>query len=128
MSKVEQIEQYLVQHIDKLDFIVDNVLFLLPDSYFYKPEIGKGDLLEMRQKLDDLKKKKNFPAFRGDKSIDYQHKKLLKQYNVALKNLSIRKRSELREELLLESDGLKVAGMISLIKQYNLLSKLRTYR
>lgn len=128
MSKVEQIEQYLAQHIEKLDFVIDDVLFLMPDSYFYTPEIKKGELLHMRQKLDDLRKKKNFPAFRFDKNVEYQHKILLKEYNIALKNLVVKKKSELREELYLESDGLKVACMISLIKEYNLLGRLRTYR
>lgn len=128
MSKIEKIERYLIEHIDKLDFIIDDVLFYLPDSYFYCPEIKSGDLLKMRHKLEDLRKKKNFPAFRGDKSVDYKHRMMLKEYDIALKNLAIRKKEELRRELLLESDGMKVACMISLIKQFNLLDRLRTYR
>lgn len=121
------IEQYLVKHIDKLDFVIEQVLFLVPDSYFYTPEIKQDELLVIRQELDDLIKKMNFPAFRGDKSLISQHRRKLSNYNTTLKNLAIKKRQELQDELLGESDGMKVACLISLIKQFNLLSRLRTY-
>lgn len=127
MNKVHRIEEYLIKHIDKLDFIIDDVLFLLPDSYFYTPEIHQREFSIMREELNMLIRKKNFSAYRSDKNIDYQYKKLLKKYNASLLTLAVKKRSELREELLVETDEMKCACLITLINQYNLLARLRAY-
>lgn len=127
MNKIQLIEEYLVKHIDKLDFVVDDVLFLVPDSYFYTPEIHQREFSMVREELNMLIRKKNFSAYRSDKNIAYQYKKLLKKYNASLLTLAVKKRSELREELLAETDEMKCACLITLIKKYNLLSRLRAY-
>ena len=127
MNKVELIEQYILKHIDKLDFIIEEVLFLLPDSYFYKPEINQGVLLDMRDELENLAKKKKFPAFRNDRNVDYQYKKLYSKYNASLAALAVKKRQSLKDELLSETDEMKIACLISLISSYKLLHRLRTY-
>lgn len=127
MDKIRLIEEYLAKHLDRLDFIVEDVLFWLPDSYFYKPEINQGELFEIRRQLDMLVSKKNFPAYRNDTTIVYQHKKMLKKYEAQLAALVVKKRSQLREELLSETYEMKCACMISLIRAYDLLNRLRVY-
>ncbi|HEM3613004.1 TPA: hypothetical protein U1C34_001917 [Streptococcus suis] len=127
MNTIQLIEEYLVKQIDKLDFVIDDVLFLMPDSYFYPPEIHQEELSAIRDQLNTLIRKKNFPAYRHDRNIDYQYNKLLKKYEASLSALAVKKRSQLREELLVETDEMKCACMISLIKEYNLLGRLRAY-
>ncbi|HEM3553414.1 TPA: hypothetical protein U1B51_002332, partial [Streptococcus suis] len=67
MNTIQLIEEYLVKQIDKLDFVIDDVLFLMPDSYFYPPEIHQGELSAIRNQLNTLIRKKNFPAYRHDR-------------------------------------------------------------
>lgn len=128
MGTIELIEAYLVKHIDKLDLIIDDVLFLLPDSYFYPPEIHSGELLAIRKELYALIQKKNFAAYKNDNNLEHQYKKMVDKYTTSLSDLVVRKRRQLREELLSETIEIKCACMLSLIKKYHLLSRLRAYK
>ncbi|WP_176696712.1 hypothetical protein [Streptococcus dysgalactiae] len=107
--------------------IIEQVLFLLPDSYFYTPEIKEGVFKRLRDEMKEVRRKQTFPAYFGDKSLKQKHLKLVIEYEKQLTYLANSKRELLKEELLLESEGMKCACLISLISQYRLLERLRTY-
>ncbi|MGT2712271.1 hypothetical protein [Streptococcus oriscaviae] len=124
---MNEIEDYLARNIENIDLIIEQVVFYLPESYFYKPEIQSGRFLELRQGMDEVTKKMKFWAYRGDRGLTQTLKKLQREYAVELKNLAIRKRRELQDELLLESLEMQCACMISLISTFKLLKHLRTF-
>ncbi len=124
---MNEIEDYLARNIENIDLIIEQVVFLLPESYFYKPEIRTGHFLELRQKMDDVSKKMRFWAYRGDRGLTQTLKRLQHQYEVEIKNLAIRKRRELQDDLLMESLEMQCACMISLISNFKLLKHLRTF-
>lgn len=126
-SRIEQIEFYLAKNIDNLDLIIEQVCLLLPATYFYRPEIDGGEFASMRQRIDELRKKQRFSAYRFDKSIQRTCKELVSKYEASLAQLAVVKRQSLCDELLQESDEMKVACLISLIHQYHLLKYLRTF-
>lgn len=128
MSKIEMIENYLATNINYLDLIIDQVLFLVPDSYFYTPEINQGEFLKMREQMFALSRKRNFSAYRSDANLQRTYKKLYAKYNGQLNQLAVLKRQSLKDELLQETDEMKCACLISLIKQYDLLKRLRLFR
>ncbi|HEM6067773.1 TPA: hypothetical protein U2B78_000899 [Streptococcus suis] len=121
------IEQYLVRNLDNIDLIVEQVIFLLPDSYFYKPEINQGELMELRYDLDSYRAKLNFGAFKNDRGIQHRYAEALAKYNEQLSILASEKRKALNDELLQETLEVKCACMMNLIRQYRLLKRLRTY-
>ncbi|MFI3102309.1 hypothetical protein ACTGUR_10900 [Streptococcus suis] len=121
------IEQYLVRKLDNIDLIVEQVIFLLPDSYFYKPEINQGELMELRYDLDSYRAKLNFWAFKNDRGIQHRYAEALAKYNEQLSILASEKRKVLNDELLQETLEVKCACMMNLIRQYRLLKRLRTY-
>lgn len=127
-STVNDIETYLVSNMDYIDLIVEQVIFLLPQTYFYKPEINQSEFLTKRQALEDCRKKLNFSAYRSDKSLHSCYKKMVSEYEKALLELSIKKRRQLQEELLAETLEVKCACMLSLIQEYRLLKHLRLFR
>ncbi|HEM3612997.1 TPA: hypothetical protein U1C24_002139 [Streptococcus suis] len=124
---MSNVEEYLVKHLDNIDLIIEQVVFLLPESYFYKPEINQGELLELRRTLDSLRSKLNFWSFRNDKGTLHKYNKVLKKYNEQLLSLVSQKRTALHDELLQETLEVKCACMMNLIRQYRLISRLRTY-
>lgn len=124
---MNDIEQYLVKHLENIDLIVKQVVFLLPDSYFYKPEIDRDELLELRHELASLRAKLNFWAFRNDRGVQHKYNETLKMYNECLSELASQKRENLYEELLAETIEVKCACMLTLIRHYRLIGRLRTY-
>ncbi|MGT2755430.1 hypothetical protein [Streptococcus ovis] len=108
--------------------IIEQVLFLLPDSYFYRPEMNSGIFQRLRDEMAEVRRKQNFPAYFGDKSLKQKHQKLVSEYEKQLTYLANSKRELLKEELLLESEGMKCACLISLISQYRLLDHLRKFQ
>lgn len=66
--KAAAIEKYLVEHIDKLDYVVEDVVLRLPDSIFYDPEIQNEYFKEQRLDLKELQSKMNSFAYRNDKN------------------------------------------------------------
>ncbi|MBF0777870.1 hypothetical protein [Streptococcus cuniculi] len=125
---VIDVEAYLAKNIEHIDLIIEQVVFLLPKSYFYTPEINQSEFLAKRQELADCRKKLQFSAYRNDKSLHGRYKRLLVEYEKALLELSINKRSQLQEELLAETLEIKCACMLSLIQEYELLKHLREFR
>ncbi|MGO0093107.1 hypothetical protein ACTMS5_01395 [Streptococcus suis] len=124
---MNNIEQYLARNLDNIDLIIEQVIFLLPDSYFYKPEINQGELMELRYDLDSYRAKLNFWAFKNDRSTQHRYAETLEKYNEQLSILASEKRKALNDELLQETLEVKCACMMNLIRQYRLLKRLRTY-
>lgn len=127
-STVIDVETYLATNIEHIDLIIEQVVFLLPKSYFYTPEINQSEFLIKRKELGDCRVKMQFSAYRNDKSLYSRYKRLLAEYEKALLELSINKRSQLQEELLSETLETKCACMFSLIQEYKLLKHLRVFR
>lgn len=127
-SIVTDIETYLATNIEHIDLIIEQVIFLLPKRYFYTPEINQSEFLGKRQELDECRRKLQFSAYRNDKSLHSRYKRLVTEYEKALLELSIKKRSQLQEELLAESLEIKCACMLSLIQEHKLLKHLRLFR
>ena len=121
------VEQYLARNLENIDLIIEQVIFLLPDSYFYKPEINQGELMELRYNLDSYRAKLNFWAFKNDRSTQHRYAEALAKYNEQLSILASEKRKVLNDELLQETLEVKCACMMNLIRQYRLLKRLRTY-
>ena len=124
---MNNIEQYLARNLDNIDLIIEQVIFLLPDSYFYKPEINQGELMELRYDLDSYRANLNFWAFKNDRSTQHRYAETLEKYNEQLSVLASQKRIALNDELLQETLEVKCACMMNLIRQYRLLKRLRTY-
>lgn len=122
-----EIEYYLAKNLGNIDLIVEQVVSLLPDSYFYSPEIKQGEFLEARESIDDLIQKKNYFAFRNDSYVQIAYQQELSRYEKMLKDLADAKRKNLLEELLIETDEVKCGAMMSLIRHYKLLKHLRTF-
>ena len=126
--KAAAIERYLVEHIDKLDYVVEDVVLRLPDSTFYDPEIQSEYFREQRLNLKMLQSKMNSFAYRNDKNVRVTYNQELVRYEGMLKELAEKKRESLKQELLLVSDEEKVALLYLMIYKNNLLKRLRKYR
>ena len=120
------VEQYLARNLENIDLIIEQVIFLLPDSYFYKPEINQGELMELRYNLDSYRAKLNFWAFKNDRSTQHRYAEALAKYNEQLSILASEKRKVLNDELMQETLEVKCACMMNLIRQNRLLKRLRT--
>lgn len=127
MSHVKEVESYLVQNLENIDLIVEQVVSFLPDSYFYLPEIREGEFVGLKKEMDYLRQKSNFSAYQGDKSVIRASKKAYERFEQKLQELADRKRKGLLEELLNESDEMKIACSLSLIMKFNLLKRMRTF-
>ena len=86
--KAAAIEKYLVEHIDKLDYVVEDVVLRLPDSSFYDPEIQNECFREQRLNLKALQSKMNSFAYRNDKNAKVAYNQALAGYTQMLKELS----------------------------------------
>jgi len=126
--KAAAIEKYLVEHIDKLDYVVDDVVLRLPDSTFYDPEIQNEYFKEQRLNLNVLQSKMNSFAYRNDKNARVAYNQALARYELMLKELAEKKRESLKQELLITSDEEKVALLYLMIYKNNLLKRLRKYK
>lgn len=126
--KAAAIEKYLAEHIDKLDYVVEDVVLRLPDSSFYDPEIQNECFREQRSNLKMLQSKMNSFAYRNDKNARVAYNQALAGYTRMLKELAEKKRESLKQELLLASDEEKVALLYLMIYKNNLLKRLRKYK
>lgn len=126
--KAAAIEKYLVEHIDKLDYVVEDVVLRLPDSSFYDPEIQNEYFKEQRLNLNVLQSKMNFFAYRNDKNARVAYNQALARYELMLKELAEKKRESLKQELLISPDEEKVALLYLMIYKNNLLKRLRKYK
>lgn len=126
--KAAAIEKYLVDHIDKLDYVVEDVVLRLPDSTFYDPEIQSEYFREQRSNLKMLQSKMNSFAYRNDKNARVAYNQALAGYTRMLKELAEKKRESLKQELLLASDEEKTALLYLMIYKNNLLKRLRKYK
>lgn len=126
--KAAAIEKYLVEHIDKLDCVVEDVVLRLPDSIFYDPEIQNEYFKEQRLDLKELQSKMNSFAYRNDKNARVAYNQALAGYTRMLKELAEKKRESLKQELLIASDEEKVALLYLMIYRNNLLKRLRKYK
>ena len=126
--KAAAIEKYLVEHTDKLDYVVEDVVLRLPDSSFYDPEIQNECFREQRLNLKVLQSKMNSFAYRTDKNAKVAYNQALAGYTRMLKELAEKKRESMKQELLLASDEEKVALLYLMIYKNNLLKRLRKYK
>lgn len=126
--KAAAIEKYLVEHIDKLDYVVEDVVLRLPDSSFYDPEIQNEYFKEQRLNLNVLQSKMNSFAYRNDKNARVAYNQALARYELMLKELAEKKRESLKQELLISPDEEKVALLYLMIYKNNLLKRLRKYK
>lgn len=126
--KAAAIEKYLVEHIDKLDYVVEDVVLRLPDSTFYDPEIQNEYFKEQRLNLNVLQSKMNSFAYRNDKNARVAYNQALARYELMLKELAEKKRESLKQELLISPDEEKVALLYLMIYKNNLLKRLRKYK
>lgn len=124
---IAKIEGYVARNIEYIDLIVKQVCSLLPNSYFYKSEIEKGEFLLLRREMRELERGMNSSSF--SKHIDFGKDFVLKQreFEEKLSKLVIQKRQQLLDELLEETLEMKVSCVISLIFEYRLLKMLRTF-
>ncbi len=128
-STVKEIESYLAQRLQVMPLIIEDVVSKLPDSYFYMPEIKRGDeYVQLRRDISLMQSKMVSSVYRSDENIRKKHKNLVKEYQNALFLLSQNKRKSLIEELKSENLEMQCACMISLINEYRLLPRLREYR
>ena len=126
--KAAAIEKYLVEHIDKLVYVVEDVVLRLPDSSCYDPEIQNDCFREQRLDLKELQSKMNSFAYRNDKNARVAYIQALAGYTRMLKELAEKKRESLKQELLIASDDEKVALLYLMIYKNNLLKWLRKYK
>ena len=126
--KAVAIEKYLVEHIDKLDYVVEDVVLRLPDSTFYDPEIQSEYFRKQRSNLKMLQSKMNSFAYRTDKNVRVTYNQELVIYEGMLKELAEKKRESLKQELLVAEDEAKVALLFLMIYNNNLLKQLRKYK
>lgn len=126
--KAVAIEKYLVEHIDKLDYVVEDVVLRLPDSTFYDPEIQSEYFRKQRSNLKMLQSKMNSFAYRTDKNVRVTYNQELARYEGMLKELAEKKRESLKQELLVAEDEAKVALLFLMIYNNNLLKQLRKYK
>lgn len=126
--KAAAIEKYLVEHIDKLDYVIEDVVLRLPDSTFYNPEILSESLSQQRSNLKMLQSKMNSFAYRTDKNVRVTYNQELARYEGMLKELAEKKRESLKQELLVAEDEAKVALLFLMIYNNNLLKQLRKYK
>lgn len=126
--KAAAIEKYLVEHIDKLDYVVEDVVLRLPDSTFYNPEILSESFSQQRSNLKMLQSKMNSFAYRTDKNVKVAYNQALAGYVGMLKELAEKKRESLKQELLVAENEAKVALLFLMIYNNNLLKQLRKYK
>lgn len=126
--KAVAIEKYLAEHIDKLDYVIEDVVLRLPDSTFYNPEILSESLSQQRSNLKMLQSKMNSFAYRTDKNVRVTYNQELARYEGMLKELAEKKRESLKQELLVAEDEAKVALLFLMIYNNNLLKQLRKYK
>lgn len=126
--KAVAIEKYLAEHIDKLDYVVEDVVLRLPDSTFYNPEILSESFSQQRSNLKMLQSKMNSFAYRTDKNVRVTYNQELAIYEGMLKELAEKKRESLKQELLVAEDEAKVALLFLMIYNNNLLKQLRKYK
>ncbi|WP_394405347.1 hypothetical protein [Streptococcus sp. 20-1249] len=119
----------MAQRLQVMPLIIEDVVSKLPDSYFYMPEIKRGDeYVQLRRDISLMQSKMVSSVYRSDENIRKKHKNLVKEYQNALFLLSQNKRKSLIEELKSENLEMQCACMISLINEYRLLPRLREYR
>lgn len=118
---------YLIKNIEQLDLIVDQVCFLVPASFFYKPDINQEYFLSFRQDLEEMRRRSQSIAYRQDGYIKNNYLRRLRQYNEELDLTALKNREEFVSILKGETDEMKVACLYNLIRYYKLLPHLRTF-
>lgn len=126
--KAVAIEKYLAEHIDKLDYVIEDVVLRLPDSVFYNPEILSESFSQQRSNLKMLQSKMNSFAYRTDNNVRVTYNQELAIYEGKLRELAEKKRESLKQELLVAEDEAKVALLFLMIYNNNLLKQLRKYK
>lgn len=127
MEKEAKVEEYLIKNIEHLDFIIDQVLILLPESFFYKPDINNAYFKGLRSEISEVKQKMNSMAYRYDKGARKTYLELLKRYDWELSQRAEENRQSMLVGLKQEDEGMKLACLFNLILYYRLLDRLRTF-
>lgn len=124
---VNEVEEYVIRNVEYIDLIVEQVCLLLPNRYFYKPEIEQGELLLLRREMKELENKIHSLAYSKDKYVKREFFLKQKEYDSQLLQLVVQKRQQLLDELLEETLEMKMACVISLVVEHKLMKMLRSF-
>lgn len=117
------VEQYLFDHYDHLDWVIEQVVGLLPDSFFYESKLNDIRLRNMRQELHVLTVKHHKEP--RNMEIQDQYFAKLKVYNQWLCDLAESSKAAYQKRLMSYKQDKKVKILIGLINQYQLLPQLQ---
>lgn len=122
-----KVEEYLVRNFDHLDLIVEQVVDLIPLSYFYKQEVSTDYFVAFRRENERLAIKSRSFAYKNDRNVERKYKNEIKRYEQELNMIGEKNRQEFKEWLLSESDELKCAVLFNLISHFRILKYLRSF-
>lgn len=122
-----KVEEYLVRNLDHLDLIVEQVVALMPLSYFYKQEVSTDYFVAFRRENECLAIKSRSFAYQSDRNVERKYKSEIKRYNQELNMIGEKNRQDFKQWLLSESDELKCAVLFNLISHFKLSKYLRSF-
>lgn len=124
---MDKIEQYLIRNLEHLDLIIEQVVVLMPLSYFYAQAVRQPYFTAFRQELDFLDKKCSSYAYRNDKNAQRKYKERLTRYQTELEEVGEKSRQEFLAWLLCEDDEVKSIVLFNMISRFRLLKYLRSF-
>lgn len=117
--------KFLAEDIKQVAF---EVVHLIPERYFYKPEIDSEEFQQARSEIDELIRKKNFSAYWNDAGL--QQKIVLKRqaYDEKIATLVSHKREVMLQELFTRSELAQLRWLEKVIKKFNLKKYMGVFR
>ncbi|HEM3629035.1 TPA: hypothetical protein U1C31_001306 [Streptococcus suis] len=113
-----------VVELDVIDDSLIEVIRLIPDRFFYEPEIGQEEYVQYRRSIQECIQKSKFRAYFNDASLKKRIKRLAREYEIALRCLAMDKKSELGQSLIYLDNHTKLTFLYQKILDHRLLPYL----
>lgn len=121
------IENYLVRNLAHLDLITEQVVDLIPLSYFYKQEVRTRYFITFREENERLAIKSRSFAYRNDRNVERKYKNEIRRYELELATVGEENRQKFKQWLFGEDDELKCAVLFNLISHFRIYKYLRSF-
>lgn len=124
---VDEVEVYLVRNLDRLDLIVDCVVNVLPQSYFYKSSLNDPEIASARRERDSYARMLNSTAYRYDRAVKRKHQVSVDKYQDLLKQVADANKEDFVSAVKEWPDEMKALCLYNLIRYYKLTKHMRSF-
>ncbi|MEY8462203.1 hypothetical protein [Streptococcus merionis] len=113
-----------IEELDWLDDVLIQVIHLIPERYFYHPDIELAEFQKKRLEIKRQRQKMLSFIYRGDQQVRHKFHRLVYDYQESLRLMVLEKKSDLALYLLYLDSETKKRYLTETIDRYHLIAHL----